>query len=244
LNPIRSDAPIADDGSHTRTAGTTLPRRHFLAAGLASLVVATAPRAAQAAGSTPPPGVAAAPYRSQFDGSVYAETNCGPAALGMFLGHFGEQFTTAELRASANQQMHNSDPNNGTSWEALVYAANVRSYQQHSLYAVGKTYRKWSLDDLWLELSSGHPAMLLVRYQYLPGSEGSGFAGDHYVLVLGRDPQGNVVYHDSAFRSQPGAYRTMSPTQVARAWSTVASGIANTAMGLHRIEQVRALLVD
>jgi len=242
VDPIRPDAASAAHGSHTHTTGTMLPRRHFLAAGLASLVAAAAPRAALAADPTPPPGVAAAPYRSQFDGSAYAETDCGPAALGMFLGYFGEQFTTLELRASANQQMRSSDPNNGTSWEALVYAANVHGYQQHSLYSVGKTYRKWSLDDLWLELSDIRPAMLLVRYQYLPGNEGSGFAGDHYVLVLGRDPQGNVVYHDSAFRSQAGAYRAMTPAQLARAWSSVASGITNTAMGLHRIEQPRALL--
>lgn len=202
------------------------------------------PAISSGSNSQPPEGAIAAPYRSQFDGSRYADANCGPATLGMFLGHFGKEHTTAELRESANQQMNNWSADNGTSWEALLYAANVRGFQEHGLYASKGRYRTWTLDEVFDEVASGHPAMLLVRYKYLPGKESSGFEGNHYVLVLGQDAAGSVIYHDSAFREQLGAYRTVSRRQLLKSWSSTSSGINYSAMALHRIREPRGLLAE
>src|SRR5919199_986373 len=37
-------------------------------------------------------------YRTQRDGSRYAASNCGPAALGMVLDAYGVDFSTLDLR--------------------------------------------------------------------------------------------------------------------------------------------------
>src|SRR5579864_1743299 len=47
-----------------------------------------------------------APYRSQLDGSPYAEANCGPTALGMALAAFGVDVPPRQLRAEAFDAQH------------------------------------------------------------------------------------------------------------------------------------------
>lgn len=189
----------------------------------------------------PPPTVQAAvqpailqtPYHSQFDASIYAESNCGPTTLAMALGALGVTADQLKLRTLANQQMGTDDPNNGTSWESLAYAAQQNGVSTKGLNNnSGKGYRKWSLDDLKNELTQGHPVMLLVRYWDLPDHLGSSFAGDHYIVILGFDQDGNLVYNDSA--AQNGAYLKGSPAQIVKAWSDVASGLNYTAMALYR----------
>jgi LysM repeat protein len=179
--------------------------------------------------------VAEAPYRSQFDGSAYAESNCGPASLAMFLGHFGLSVPTATLRASANRQMGFSDPNSGTTWESLAAAARAQGFAQVGLYNSSGGYRRWTVDDLFGADPVACPAMLLVYYRGLPGHETSGYYGDHYILVLGRDSSGAIIFHDPAYRNSNGAYIKMTAAQLDRAWSRTAAGQNRTAMGLQRI---------
>src|SRR5205807_1972625 len=116
--------------------------------------------------------------------SVYAASNCGPTALAMALGALDVQTDQLTLRALASKQMGMDDPDNGTTWEALRYAAKANGVAGVGLYA-GKNYRKWSIDDLKSQLSQGHPVLLLVRYWDLPDHLQSAYAGDHYVVALG-----------------------------------------------------------
>jgi hypothetical protein len=74
--------------------------------------------------------------------------------------------------------------------------------------------------------------MLLVRYWDLPDHTASSYAGDHYIVALGFDANGNVVYNDSA--SSNGAHRTISPSQLLKAWSSPTVGLVRTAMAFTR----------
>lgn len=173
-----------------------------------------------------------APYRTQLDGSREEESNCGPAALGMFMSTFGEHWSTAGIRRSVNEQMGVWDPDNGSTWESLAYAARVRGFEVHGLYGANGTYRTWTVDELLAETSQGRPVMLLVRYWSLPGKEDSAWWGDHYILFLGLNADGDVVYHDPAYRGDEGAFRTMTRDRLLRAWSRTAAGIKYSAMAL------------
>ncbi len=180
----------------------------------------------------PPPNIIEAPYYSQFDGTIWAQSNCGPTTLSMALGALKLNVDQITLRRYANNQMGMSDPNNGTTWEALAYAAEVVGAKVTGLYN-GQSYRVWSIDDLKKQLDEGHPVVLLVRYWDLPDHASSAFAGDHYVVALGFDQNGNLVYNDPAFYGN-GADRTISPAALNRAWTNTAVGLVRTAMALYK----------
>lgn len=171
------------------------------------------------------------PYRSQYDGSTYGDSNCGPATLGMLMGYVDEWWTTSGIRRDVNTITGDWSEDGGSSWESLAYAARKRGFGVVGLYE-GKDYRHWTLDELMIEVRNERPPMLLVRYRNLPGHEGSTWWGDHYIVFLGLTADGDVIYHDSAFHGSAGAYRIMSPKQLMRAWSTNAAGIQYSAMVL------------
>lgn|GEM_PF-6498116 len=179
------------------------------------------------------PTVLNAPYFSQFDGSVYAESNCGPTSLAMALGALGVPATQLALRALANQHMGTSDPNNGTSWESLEYAAKQNGVSASGLMnPSGSGYRQWSIANLTSELAIGHPVLILVRYWDLPEHKGSSFSGDHYIVALGTDEAGNIIFNDPAATN--GANLKISPSQLLTAWRDPESGLKYTAMALSR----------
>jgi len=178
----------------------------------------------------PPPTILDAPYHSQFDGTIWAESNCGPTALSMALGALGVNADQIKLRRFANDQMGMADPNNGTTWEALNYAAQAGGAKTAGLYQ-GQSYHAWTIDDLKNHLDQGHPVLLLVRYWDLPDHASSSFSGDHYITALGFDQNGNLVYDDPAFYAN-GADRTISPSALQRAWANTSVGLSRTAMAV------------
>ena len=217
-----ADSPLAPAGQ---------PPSSYQLTAYAAQAGGTIPLAAMV-GSNPGPAqlpLLRAPYFSQFDGTIWAESNCGPTSLSMGLGALGVQTDQIRLRKLANQQMGFSDPNSGTTWEALAYAARQSGVSTEGLYN-GNSYRIWSVGDLKAELSGGHPVLLLVRYWSLPDHTGSSYAGDHYIVALGYDGQGNIVYDDPA--SQNGAYRAITPDALTHAWSNTMVGYVRTAMAL------------
>ncbi|HLH72073.1 MAG TPA: C39 family peptidase, partial [Chloroflexota bacterium] len=122
-------------------------------------------------------------------------------------------------------------PNDGTTWESLAYAANAMGVKT-AAYKRGKQYLVWSFDDLARQFNAGHPVLLLVRYRTLPGHEQSDYWGDHYIVGLGFDTDGNLIYHDPATRDGSGAYRTISRARLLSAWTNTAIGYVRTAMAL------------
>jgi len=125
-----------------------------------------------------------APYRSQLDGSPYAEANCGPTAIGMALEAFGIAVPSRQLRADAlnAQRMWG----NGTGTLITALASVVR---QHGLSTIGLegdgVIRRWPLDEIRAHIQAGHPVIVQVRYRSLPGRGAVRFFGDHYILVTG-----------------------------------------------------------
>lgn len=196
--------------------------------GLADKIAAIA----QVAPAAPaPPPMVAAPYLSQFDGTIWGSGNCGPTSLAMALGALQVNADPMWLRHLADNQMGLRNPDSGTTWESLAYAARQSGASTDGLYA-GNAYRQWSFDTLKAELAQGRPVLLLVRYWNLPDHGDSSFGGDHYIVALGFDPDGNVVYNDPA--SYNGAGRVITPRQLNKAWTNTWVGLARTAMALYR----------
>jgi hypothetical protein len=175
-----------------------------------------------------------AQYRSQFDGSPYEQANCGPAALGILMTASGQHWTTSSIRRSAEQHSGIESYDAGTTWEDLATAAQKRGFDTIGLFNGLGGYKDWNTDDLLKSVTEGHPAMLLTRFWSLPGHDDKGWAGDHYIIFLGLNTKGEVVYHDPAWRGWQGAYLTMSREQLERAWTRVSVGIQRSALVLAR----------
>jgi LysM repeat protein len=136
-----------------------------------------------------------APYRSQLDGSPYAEANCGPTALGMALDAFGVNFPPRELRSEALDAQHMYGNGTGTLITALAQVAEEHGLRALDLRSPDGGIRHWGLDDIRAHIQVGHPVIVQVRYRSLPGRGGAYYFGDHYVLVTGIVGDG-FLYND------------------------------------------------
>jgi LysM repeat protein len=175
--------------------------------------------------------VMGAPNLSQFDGSEYSPSNCGPTALSMALGALGIAADQMRLRHWADVQMGTNDPDQGTSWEALAFAARQYGSAVAGLYD-GGSYRAWTIDDLKAQFAQGHPVMLLVRYWDLPDHTSSSYPGDHYIVALGFDPSDNLVYNDPAYYNPSEGHRVISQKHLQTAWTDTWVGLVRTAMAV------------
>jgi LysM repeat protein len=222
---------VIDNGIVQRALG---PCHASAPLGLPAVVPIVPPAVAPVA-SAPAAGTAvlSAPYHSQFDGTAYAETNCGPTALSMALGALNISADQQTLRRLANVQLGTSDPNSGTTWASLAYAAQAKGAKVSGPYVgQGASRRSWTIDDLKSELAQGHPVLLLVKYRSLPGNAQSAFGSDHFIVALGVDRSGNIIYNDPAYTSSAGAHRTISPAELTTAWTNTAEGLVRTAMAI------------
>lgn len=179
------------------------------------------------------PAIMPAPIYSQFDGSIWSASNCGPTALSMALGAIGISADQITLRNLVNAQMGAFDPNGGASWESLAAAAQASGAGTKGLIGANG-YRSWAIDDLKRELKLGHPVLLLVRYRLVPDHADSSFYGDHYIVALGFDQQGNLVYNDPAGNVAHGVRRRLTPAELNDAWSNTWAGQVHTAMALYK----------
>lgn len=173
----------------------------------------------------------AAPGLSQFDGSIWASSNCGPTALAMALGALGIRADQLTLRQLANARMGQSDPSAGTTWESLAAVARHFGAKTSALYQNGQN-RTWTVAEVKQELSAGHPVLLLTHYRDLPTHLTSAYLGDHYIVALGTDSQGNLLYNDPASAPGDSFTHAISIEQLQRAWTDTNDGIVRTAMAL------------
>jgi LysM repeat protein len=136
-----------------------------------------------------------APYRSQLDGSPYAEANCGPTAVGMALDAFGVSVSSRLLRAAVldAQRMHGNGV--GTLITALAQVVQQQGLSAMDLRDEAGALRRWGLDDIRAHVRQGHPVIVQVRYRSLPGRGGAYYFGDHYILVTGVVGDG-FLYND------------------------------------------------
>ena len=136
-----------------------------------------------------------APYRSQLDGTPFAEANCGPTAVGMALDAFGVSVPPRQLRAEALDAQHMYGNGVGTLITALVQVVEKNGLTAIDLRDDSGGLRRWSLDDIRAHVREGHPVIVQVRYRSLPGRGGAYYFGDHYVLVTGVVGDG-FLYND------------------------------------------------
>jgi LysM repeat protein len=136
-----------------------------------------------------------APYRSQLDGSPYAEANCGPTAVGMALDAFGVSATPRQLRAEALDAQHMYGNGVGTLITALAAVVEEHGLSALDLRDDSGALHRWSLDDLRDQVRQSRPVIVQVRYRSLPGRGGAYYFGDHYVLVTGIVGDG-FLYND------------------------------------------------
>lgn len=157
------------------------------------------------------------PYRSQYDGSPYQNSNCGPTALGMVLQAYGIQATTEQLRAAANQLQGTTGYDQGVSLDFLQAIAQEAGLRTEGLIGANGRYRQWSMADLIGEVRRGYPVITLVRYATLPDHTGSTSESDHYVVIIGVSDQGLII-NDPAFTGNGGYRRPLGPDALMKAW--------------------------
>lgn len=154
-----------------------------------------------------------APYRSQLDGSPYAEANCGPTALGMALEAFGIALPSRQLRQEVLAAQGISGTNVGTLLTALATVARRHGLAVHGLSGPDGRLHRWSLDDIRAQIAAGRPVIVQVRYRALPGRTAAAYFGDHYLLITGVLPDG-FLYNDPLDHDGIGWDRVISPERL------------------------------
>lgn len=176
------------------------------------------PSASSAAGWVTPNMLwLAVPHRSQYDGTPYAITNCGPTSLGMVLEAFGlKDYPTDALRGEINRIQGIFSPDEGTSLPAIVAVAARAGLHPMGLYSRPGAYKRWTMEDLRAHLLEGRPIITLVLYAALPGAVYDP-ATNHYIVLSGVSGD-QFIYNDSAHPPGRGGGLLISPEQLRRAW--------------------------
>src|SRR5438132_1395472 len=151
-----------------------------------------------------------APYRTQLDGSAYAEANCGPTAVGMALEAFGVAVPSRQLRAATLDAQHMYGNGVGTLITALAQVVQQNGLSANDLRDEAGQLRRWGLDDIRAHIQRGQPVIVQVRYRSLPGRGGAYYFGDHYILVTGLVGDGFLYNDPIDIDGRPGWDRTIS----------------------------------
>ncbi len=175
-----------------------------------------------------------APYRSQLDGSAYAEANCGPTAVGMALEAFGISVPARQLRAAALDAQHMYGNGVGTLITALAQVVQQNGLSATDLRDEAGQLRRWGLDDIRAHIQRGQPVIVQVRYRSLPGRGGAYYFGDHYILVTGEVGDGFLYNDPIDVDGRPGWDRTISGAALRVAMNASDQRYAYTAVAVGR----------
>jgi hypothetical protein len=179
------------------------------------------------------------PYRTQLDGSDFAEANCGPTVLGMALESFGVNRAAPDLRSQVldSENFSEADTDAGSYIWALADVTREYGLQAGGLYDPDGSLHHWTTDEIRSTVQRGQPVIVQVVYRALPGRETSGYYGDHYIIVTGlvgnnflyNDPIGGIQAHEV-----PGFDREMTPDQLQRAMRASDAEYAYSAFSVSR----------
>jgi len=175
-----------------------------------------------------------APYRTQLDGSAYAEANCGPTAVGMALEAFGVSVPPRQLRAAALDAQHMYGNGVGTLITALAQVVQQNGLSANDLRDEAGQLRRWDLDDIRAHIQRGQPVIVQVRYRSLPGRGGAYYFGDHYILVTGLVGDGFLYNDPIDIDGRPGWDRTISGAALRVAMNASDQRYAYTAVAVGR----------
>jgi hypothetical protein len=158
------------------------------------------------------------PYRSQLDGSPYAEANCGPTTVNMVLESFGIQISQADLRREVLMLQEGEDCDDcGVYIQNLAEVIKRHGLQVHRLRDDDPSaFHRWTLDEIRAEIKAGRPVVPQVFYRGLPARGNSGYWGDHYVVLTGLLGD-NFVFNDPIDVEGPGFARIISAQALERA---------------------------
>jgi hypothetical protein len=169
------------------------------------------------------------PHRTQSDGSIWASSNCGPAAIAMVLESFGLNVSTSKLRNRANQLLGIADPNSGTRVQDLA-----RIVQEHGLSVKrpfeGGRVKRWTLEEVRTELQFGRPMVIQVYYPLLPNHRKNPIATDHYIVLVGLSGD-EFIFNDSADRDSPGFQQKITAEELTNAWKASQFPFAGFSVG-------------
>jgi hypothetical protein len=153
------------------------------------------------------------PFRTQRDGSPYAGSNCGPAALAMVLESYGISQGNDDLRYLTHSYQGTWPRRGGTALEHMAQVGIDLGLQAGGLWE-GGGFRRWSIADVRAEVEQGHPVIALVKYRLLPGRDYSPVRYDHYIVLWDVTPDG-FIYNDPIYEGGDEGYsRFMTNAQL------------------------------
>jgi hypothetical protein len=182
----------------------------------ASSVTAVIEEDAPAAGPAEPAArrLSMVPFRTQRDGSRFAGSNCGPAALAMVLETYGISEGNDDLRFLSHTYQGTAGRRGGTALQHLAHVAEDYGIATTGLYTAGEEFHRWTIAELRAEVEQGRPAIVLVKYRMLPGREYSNVRYDHYVVLWSLTADG-FVYNDPIYPAADEGYaRQMTDSQL------------------------------
>ncbi|MDQ3811681.1 MAG: LysM peptidoglycan-binding domain-containing protein, partial [Chloroflexota bacterium] len=152
------------------------------------------------------------PFLTQFDGSAYAGTNCGPASVAMAINYAtGKSLKPIDVRQAIIKLPgggYAASTESGTAVGDLARVARANGVEVFMGDGPGST--GWGPERIRKHLGEGHTVIVLVRLAYMPGYSGSS-QFDHYVLLIGATASG-YVYNDPGLSA--GARRTIGEQQL------------------------------
>jgi Papain-like cysteine protease AvrRpt2 len=176
--------------------------------------------------------VAVPPYRTQFDDSPYARSDCGPAVLSMALAAYGVDRGLLELRQLTHTYQGTWPVVRiGTALQHVARVAEDLGLPTSGLYDPDGSFHSWSVDEVGAAIGAGRLVIPLVRFGLLPGHETTGVRWGHYILLFASDGEG-FRYHDPAFRPiEEGPNRWISRDQLGDAMAPVFPSRQAVALG-------------
>lgn len=158
------------------------------------------------------PDAMAVPFMTQFDGSKFAASDCGPASVAMAIDYAtGEHLTPLQARQALIKLPgggYAANPDSGTAIGDLARIA--RAHNVEAFMGDGAASAGWNSARIRNHLSQGHPVIVLTRLSYLPGYK-PGSTVDHYIILTGATSSG-YVYNDPAISN--GSRRTITEAQL------------------------------
>jgi hypothetical protein len=158
------------------------------------------------------------PYRSQIDGSPYADANCGPTVVNMVLESFGIQLSQPQVRREvlSFQPLEDCD-DCGTYIQNLAEVFTRRGLRVHNLRdGDPEAFHRWTLDEVRSELRAGRPVIAQVYYRRLPARANASYWGDHYIVLTGLQAD-RFIFNDPIDTEGSGYSRLISASALEQA---------------------------
>lgn len=129
--------------------------------------------------------------------------DCGPACLSALTGLPLEKIYQA-AKLKPGDMMHMT--------QMLDTLTALRVKREH--------IRPLHLPDARRWLANGNPIIALINYGRLPHElRATDYAGNHYVILTGYEPDGSFWVHDPLWQGGAGAYRRWPDTVLGEAWA-------------------------